>query len=240
MKNIFDSCNIKNIEELLCEFSCYILGRYRAGHKKEKLYKRILSHLATTFIYIGFFVCMSGVTLLEFIMCVVDAVRLIVTDLYNRHYAQVVQSPRVDLAYQIREILCEILQKNATVLGVLAPDTVSDITPTQYSVYASVNGLDYLQFIVSYVEDISDLTKKRDFLNQKISQYAQENLYALPFFYNDLCAFTVYDVDKDLYHQNCLCIKVMIIDSQDKYNFVVQHLASKPSVALKQVNDMEF
>lgn len=232
--------NIKDTDALLCKFTCYILNRYRLGSQKTGVWKKILSHLATTFIYIGFLMLCAGIILVEGISLVLDAIQFIVNTLNSKRNKEVVQSQDVSLSYSVREILCEILQKNAKVLGIIAPDTVSDITPTHYSVYTSVNGLDYLQFIVSYIDDVSDLTKKRDFLNQRISQYAQENLYSLPVFYYDLCVFTVFDVDKDLYHQNCLCIKIMIIDSQDKYNFVAQHLTPKSTVPLKQVDDVEF
>ena len=230
---------IENIEELLCEFSCYILGRYRNGSKKPSIGKKMLSYLSTTFIYIGFLIFFTGISLLEGLHWISEGIRALLNILYSKNTKQI-GTQNTELAYQIREILCTILRKNAKVLGILAPDTVADITPIQYNVYSSINGLDYLRFIAPYVEDVSDLTSKRDFLNQKITQYAQENLYSLPIFYNDLCIFTVFEIEKDLHHSNCLCIKIAIIDSPEKYNYILQHLTSKPTVSTKQVTDLEF
>lgn len=230
---------IENIEELLCEFSCYILGRYRNGSKKPSIGKKLLSYLLTTFIYIGFLIFFTGISLLEGLLWISEGIRVLLNILYSKSTKQI-GTQNTELAYQIREILCTILQKNSTVLGILKPDTVADITPVQYSVYTALNGLNFLRFIVPYVEDASDLTVTRDFLNQKITQYAQEYLYSLSVFYNDLCIYTVFEVEKDLYHPNCLCIKIAIIDSPEKYNYVIQHLTSKPTISTKQVTDMEF
>lgn len=231
---------LKNIDKLLCDFTSYILERYRNGLKKPNILKKILSFLATTCMYIGFLILFAGISILDMLFTISDLIRSLIDIFYSKKNKQLLQSQNVEMSYQIREILCTILQENASVLGILKPNTVADITPVQYSVYTALNGLNFLRFIAPYVEDASDLTVTRDFLNQKIAQFAQEYLYSLPVFYNDLCIYTVFEVQKDLYHPNCLCIKIAIIDSPEKYNYVVQHLTSKPTVSTNQVTDMEF
>lgn len=128
----------------------------------------------------------------------------------------------------VRELLCRILQDNARVLNIIPPEDVSAITPVQYPVESVINGIPYLRFIVKQAENCRISSKELcDLLNVRVSQILQEDYYNCIIRYRDASVITVFDVSPDLYHRNHLCISVMVVDDENKYQFLLHQKRSE-------------
>ena len=127
----------------------------------------------------------------------------------------------------ITEVVCKILQNNAKELGIVSPSSIVDILPTQYPVLRIENGFGYYNFIVQCTTSIDeDLEGMQTLLDLKISQFLQAYCSNYQILYNDIPVIKVFRVTNCLYHANCLSVCIMLIDSDEKYNYI-RHLAVK-------------
>lgn len=147
--------------------------------------------------------------------------------------------------YAVRELLCDVLRNNAAELGVIAPKTVGDITPTEYKVLQDMNGIKFARFIVAYsgCDDV-DFDTFLSLLNSKIWQQLQLKYPDYVLVYNNIKVITVFNVGYDLYHNGYFSIDIIVVDNDMKYNYLqrlfYQKAAARTTVDSSNLNDKDF
>lgn len=122
------------------------------------------------------------------------------------------------------ELLCTVLSEHASVLEVVPPKNISDITPIAYPVLQFDTGLRFYRFIImpnpnSHIS----LEEQKNTLFIFVAQHLQgaicPNLQYRQ--YRDMPYFTVFNVDTDYHHTGYLHIDIMPVCNDACYNYVV-------------------
>jgi hypothetical protein len=78
--------------------------------------------------------------------------------------------------------------------------------------------------------DEDDTDTKLDFLNVKLEQQLQASYYNYPILYQGVPVLRAIRFAEDIYHTGCYGIEIMLIDSDEKIDYLRKKADSKPKV----------
>lgn len=226
-----------NVDAKIIEMASEANESAREASKVPNRAKRYLQYLGIYFLFVfklllyGLIVMLVGIIQISKIIFQMIA-KWITANQANQEQRQVQIR---NLAFNIREMLCQILQENAQALEIVKPVTVEDITPTKENVYQELKGYPYFQFIVQKAQN-AEYDKKviMDLLNIKIRQYVNR-VYG-----NDCANPQIFAVEDDMYHSGFILLKIMYMDSKEKVDIINEFLQKKADDRVQDLCDEDF
>ena len=141
----------------------------------------------------------------------------------------------------ISDMMCTLLKENSKELEIIVPASIQDILPVQHTLLQVENGFTYYHFIVQHpvVEDV-DFQYISDLLNTKICQYLQVYCNNYPLVYNGMPVLKVFRINESLHHPYYYSICIMLIDSDEKCNYLHSLELQKADTVITKLTDEDF
>ena len=208
---------------------CHLKSQKKWGNPHEELsdFIALLFYWLLIIVVLLFIILPIGLLfpiMLILLSCVLDLYNPLV-DKVNKWINSLDKStilPMIQLSNDdISNIIFKILQENELELELTSLDSLKDIFPVNYPMYAQINGLNYGRVIAKHKPDAKlDSSMARELLNTKILQYLQMYYPNTNYVFNGLGVITVFEIEKDAMHHNYYSFKIMYVTTEKQAVYI--------------------